>query len=337
MKTFLLDASLFKISNCLQQVDFIHNKGLYTDEGSFRMDYGTAIHKFKQAYDSKKPLIECYKQGLEWYFKKCPTVPDGDFRTIDHLQQTMVLYPTIFPRDTDTWVTEKSPSGDYCCELSFSFPLSLDFLRLKLSEHVRGFNGWNGNRRENIFKDYEWVFCGTIDKKAKNTSTNDRASWDTKVTSLWRQDAFLAGFELDPQLLFYSYVQRIIGMENEWLPAGIEACFIKNPTFKHRDPSSKKLVENKTFTGAEFKRSQLYYFNDEQMFNFEGWLFRKIWDIYVSEEQKKYYQNNNCCKTVFGMCDFFPLCRIKEEKRNEILTEGRMYKTRKYEPTKFQE
>lgn len=339
-KLLLINASLLKVSDCDFQTHLIHDIGLTSAESSFKQDYGSAFHKFKYLYDSDFPIQDCIQQATLYYMERCLKVPLGDFRDIDHLIKTIQLYIQRYPRESDEIKTEVTPSGDKACEVSFALPITIQWFEevvVRLLKTNPTYLPPNYNHTLNLVNNFEIVLCGTIDRKCYNNILKEKSFADTKVTALWSKENFLEKFETNIQLKFYSYVQRISGVEQTWLPGFIDGVFIKKPTLKSLNKSTGKMETNSEWSGASFERSRLFYFTDEVMEDFEKWLFNRLIRIMVNYNNQQWEQNFTRCETVYGSCDFYPLCKNSKRHHESLIKEGKLFLQREYDPTKFQD
>lgn len=298
---FMLDISLIKDSDCLRKIQHIHEDGLYSTYAQYKMDYGTAIHKFIAHWESGKTVSDSLQLAMNWFLQKCADVPVGDFRTFDHMVETCKAYTRRYGEGRDI-IKPKRLNGQLCIELPFAYP-------------------WKSTPY------YDIILCGTVDK----IGTIDGRSClvDHKVTALWKKDDFFTSFELDPQLCFYSYMTKLLGLSEDFMPGIVDGIFIKKPTEKTKNKVTGKLEVNTEWNGVSFERSPLIEFSNEHMLEFREWLDYKITQIEQAYLTQKWGKNFNCCSDVFGMCQFSNLClgRVPKE----------MFKVREYNPLKFQE
>lgn len=306
-RVYMIDASLLKESDCLAKVNFIHNEGLTTQIGNFKMDYGTAFHKFVALYNSGVDPQLAMQHGAQFYLDHCLTVPEDDFRTIDHLLMTMKAYISgPFKREIDLMKPKISPIGKPCVEMQFTFPF--------LSTPT-----------------YDVVLTGTADLLA--TYIERDVINDYKVTSVWKQEQYLSGYDLDPQLIFYSWVLKNFGITQTYLPGIITGIFIKKPTAT-TNVGGKRVAVN-GWNGASFARSALIEFPPERIIKFERWFKNKISQIVASHEANQWEENYNCCNDIYGPCDFKSLCTELNPQLLELKKKSIFIK-RAYDPTQFQ-
>jgi len=305
-KLFLIDASLLKQSDCLRKVDYIHNQGLTTLQESFEADYGTAFHKFVASYTSGMDIPESMQKGAQHYLFKCTNAPEGDFRTIDHLIMTMQYYVKgCFNRDIDLFkpsVINSKPA----VELQFSFP-------------------WY------TCAEYDIMLTGTADALGKYINGEEIIN-DYKVTASWSKEEYLAKYDLDPQLITYSYLLKKFGITPTYLPGMITGIFIKKPTQSKNVNGKRVAVDG--WNGAEFIRSAVIYFTEGQIKDYELWMSNKIQQIVNSWLTSFHAPNFNRCGDYKG-CQFRALCREYDLPTREYKQKV-MFKTRLYDPSEFQ-
>jgi hypothetical protein len=298
---YMIDASLLGISDCLKKVDYIHNEGLTTPDAQFKMDYGNGFHKFAGAIDSGVEYIQALQTALQFFLPKCIYVPEEDFRTVDHLNMVCQTYYKYWYKEGRDIYKTKVINGKPAVELAFCFPYRTT-------------------------PTYDVLLTGTIDKIA--TFDGRDFVMDRKVTALWRKQNFFDGFELDPQLKFYSWVCKRYGLSEYYMPGIIDGVFIKKPTEKTKNKITGKLELNKEWNGVSFERSAPMEYSEESMIEFEEWVVDKIDTIIKAEETKTFRRNFNCCSDVYGMCQFSGLCLGRKPIE--------MYERRDYNPLKFQ-
>lgn len=303
-KLFKIDASLLSEANCLRRVDYIHNIGLTTTLGTYKMDYGTAFHKFRASYRKGNPQESALREALNWFLPKCLGVPIEDFRTIDHLAEVCKAYAKYYPLMSDI-LQPLIINGKKALELNFSLPY------LSTPE-------------------CDVMIEGTLDEGG--TFDGRKCIADCKVTALWSQEDFLKSFELVPQLRLYSWVYKnYIGTDGYYPPAMIDGIFIRKPTEKSKNKVTGKLEVNKEWNGVSFNRSALIEFSDSSMVEFEEWLRDKVMNIIKSHLSGKWKPEFNCCSGKYGLCDFFNLCKYGDT------TEARsFYGRRVYDPQAHQ-
>lgn len=305
-KIFLINSSLLKESDCDCKVDYIHNQGLVTQKAKFEADYGNAFHKFVALYNQGIDPKIAMKAGADYFLEKCLAVPEDDFRTIDHLMMVMLEYiKGPFRREIDI-LKPLVVNNKHMVELQFSFPYETT-------------------------EEYDVILTGTTDMLGKYIEGRDIIN-DYKVTSSWLKDKFLDKYDLDPQLMFYSWVLKTYGVTKTYLPGMITGIFIKRPNSKQRVDG--KMVARDTWNGAEFMRSALIEFSEIQIANFEIWLKRKIERIIGCWLHKNYPQNFNRCAD-FNGCDFRHLCKESDPQIKELKLNS-MYDKREYDPSQFQ-
>lgn len=294
MKTYLIDASLLKESDCQLKTHLIHDRGLTNNHQTFKMQYGTAGHKCLAKYYAGEPEQECLKVALQHYLRYCHEPPPGDFRTIEHLAETLKTYFKVYPRNGDALKVAYSPvdPSKPLVEIPFAWPYY---------------------KNNNV----EVIICGTID--FIGTYCGEKIFMDHKFTSMWRNPQnYFEGYELDTQMAFYIWALRKMGLVDFNMPCIINGIFIRGGT-KNKPP------------GADFLRSGFITYTDEQLVDFANWLDLRVHRII---ERYEYLPNYNRCKTLYGHCEFFQLCRLKKEHREDYIKGN--FDVRTYNPLLFQ-
>jgi hypothetical protein len=304
---YLIDASLLKKSDCLRKVNFIHNDGLTTSLSNFIMDFGTAFHKFVALYNQGIDPQIAMAEGAKFFLEKCLNVPEDDWRTIDHLMMTMKTYINgPFNRDIDI-LKPKYLNGKPCVEMQFAFPYSST-------------------------PTYDIMLTGTCDMLGVYIDGREVIN-DYKVTSVYKQNTYLASYDLDPQLIFYSWVLKKYKITDTYLPGMITGIFIKKPTASKYVKGKRVAVTG--WNGCDPQRSSLIEFSDKQIEEFEIWLKNKINDIIQAHEFNEWLPNFNCCNDIYGACQFAPLCKEYNKDIYELKKKS-MYCIKQYDPSQFQ-
>src|SRR5437773_235944 len=162
---FYLDASAFKRSNCDLRTRFTVVDGYKSPYKDFKMEYGTAFHKFLASFllshdvKSALTLAESYYESID--------VPVNDFRTLNHLRLACLMYAKEFSHDS--FIAEQTE-----CKLQWKY---YEDSTVKI------------------------ILCGTLDAIGKLDGLP--IFMDHKTTAAWSKDNFLKGFGLSPQLMFY--------------------------------------------------------------------------------------------------------------------------------------
>ncbi len=290
-RLFRIDASLLKESDCEYKSHLIHTEGLVSTAESFKQQYGTAGHKALAKFYRKESIEECLKIALNHYLQYCHQAPEGDFRTIEHLAETLKGYFKQYSADPFKPLVSPIDNLTPLIEIPFAYPFYKD------------------NNTEVLIE-------GTID--AIGILYGQKCIMDHKFTSVRAKDSYLQGYELDTQVCFYIWALKKMNLTDTYLPFVINAVFLLGPTKK--EPAS-----------AIYQRSNFIYYTEEQLIQFDKWVSKKVAEI-IKECEK--LPNYNRCITKYGKCQFFNLCRLKEEHRNDY--KSLHFSTRIYDPLTFQ-
>lgn len=303
--TFLVDASSLKRSACPMAFYNTVVSGLrFRNERNYKAAYGTAGHKYLQEIYRGRSHDEALMMATEYYMDYADEVPEDDFRTMGHLTKTLLCYRKRYEeQDAANLEICRDAQGQPLVESKFCWPY------------------YSGEH-------FDVAFAGTRDLKCKY-SGGYITLVDHKFTAAPSPERFLAGYEYDIQMKFYSLMDWIIsGREGSPLPVQINGIFIKKTTLKAK--------EAKIFDGARFERSQPFFFKEEILEEFWGWVKAKtdrlIQDI---EGNKPWEMDFAFCKQGFFDCAYMKICHspasVRSQARSTFFTESH------YNPLQFQD
>lgn len=303
-KIIYIDASSLKESGCLRKFYWSSIKGYSSGKESSdtKIQYGSAIHLGLESWYKGEEVKDCVVRAIKHYEPFTENLSEKDFRTVDHLYRTLTGYFRQYPREGDNIV----PLSKEHIELKFSIPF------------------WQND-------EYVIVLCGTIDMKA--TYAGMKIIVDHKSTSANNAEFYFSDYDLNIQVMFYSWLDKQISGESSYLPVLVNGIFIKKPTIKAQEKGE--------FDGVTFQRSTVITFSNEQMAQFEYWLNSKISYIIQGLENgdtDNYFHYSfdlAFCKTPFGVCKYFNVCRVPMELQAASIEAN--YKIEEYNPLKWRE
>jgi len=162
--------------------------------------------------------------------------------------------------------------------------------------------------------------CGTIDEIGQ-MENNEITICDRKTSSMYKTDEYFKAYEMSPQLKFYVMITQM-KLELKQIPAFIDAVFIS---------------ENRP---TQFKRSELFYYTEEQILSLRRQIDRLIKDIEDAIKTKHWQQNiTQCDKETYTkdkLCKYFRVCSIADTELREHFIE-RDYIQIPYDPMTFGE
>lgn len=301
-RQLLIDVSLIKESNCLRRFHYLHDKGLTARNGIYKMEYGSAGHEYlKHRYrnllpdrsNAEKVHEEAVELAFDYYVNV--TVPEDDWRTIDHLISVLGIYHIQAIQGQEPQVADFD--GKKGVELKFGWP----YKRIELENEL-----------------IEVILCGTIDLILKNP-LGGFMFMDHKFTSVWDKKGYLSSYNLSPQMAFYSRILRKL-LKLDYNPSAIiNTFFIKKPSIKN------------PFDLVDIQQSDVITFPHTIMSDFVDYFNAMIESMIKASIDKKYTPNFACCETKYGKCQFFGGCQIEfEEDRVEYFNST--MKQRKYDP-----
>lgn len=290
-KLWLINSSLLKESDCLYKVHLIHDRGFRQVEATWKMDYGTAVHKAIAAKYAGKSSQECIQLAMTYFLKSC-TQDIGDWRTVEHLGKVVAAYFRMYEQDNFKPLTNST--GSIAVEQTFAIEWFQDEHNVVLLEGTIDAIG-------------SLAGYGTIIKDIKSTSSR-------------YQEKFFDGYELDPQMKFYSFCyrewcKRYVNNDPGYLPVVIDGVFIR----PHKGIRG-------VWDGVSFERSFPITYTEEQMEEFKEWLQLRIMGIISGYKGR----NFNKCKGDFG-CMFEPGCRQKALSDRELWFQNHL-EVREYNP-----
>ena len=292
-----IDASLHKDSDCLRYVFFKLVQG-YTPASQVTgevqetknpaMEYGTAFHKGLQARAQGKSFDEQLRAVTDHFTQPSIVVPENEWRNIGHLVATYVAYDTYYKSSGDLLIPKHA-------ELRFAYP----FYKTEKTEIV---------------------LCGTIDLVAEYCGR--LVISDTKTTSAWNSDQYLAEYDLSPQLMIYKWVYDKLN--------GTDVGCMINGIFLSKTKS------------ATFKRSEVISFSQEQIGNMIGRLdcfAQKLVERIEDSRPESFEPNYNCCIKRYGekaiVCPYAILCKQPTLADGVGLAEA-LFSKKVYNPMLFQ-
>lgn len=304
---YYVDASSLSNAACLRKFYYNCIRGLHHRAAtSYKMSYGTAVHKFLQAYYSGMEPKEAIILARDYYAEHVESVPDMAFHTATHLIKTCKEYVLKYPLDTDGLVPAINEKGKHLVEQTFAYPYYQS-------------------------EEFDVVTCGTIDFIGSYFGTE--AVVDHKTTGSWNKGEFFEGFKLAFQTLFYVWHQKLLFNQEYYLPIVINGIFLKKQT--------KASLSSGNFDGVTFERSPIIEYSDAQMADFENILDLKMNEIIKrlhlihggeSLNQQNFGKEISVCKT-YGLCPYFSICSNPGLEESII---NANYEATKYEPLKFQ-
>lgn len=301
--TFLIDASLFKdASNCMRKTRNILVLHKQDKQKHFKMEYGTAGHKFLAAWQGQElEMNEAIGLAIAHYSNKDiqRTIPEKDFRTATHLFNTCLEYTLKYPLGQDKFTLLTDKQGKALTEVRFAIPYRID-----------------------TETDSEFILTGTID--ALGTMESELCFADRKFTASWNYKEYLDNYVLSPQLKFYRMildkVSRIypetFGQFSN-LPCFIDGIFISKE-------------------GRTFERSpELIRFSQAELYELECQINDYIDSIIENLKSNIWPRNTTQCEaSIFGACKFINACKkgalYGKETEEEVLEAD--FEKREYNP-----
>lgn len=257
--------------------------------------YGTCFHKYASTLTESSGNLAVSLKAAEqlWKSKKDTLTIRGNGKAAKnhldllHLQKTCIEHQEkIYPTD-DFVISKGKDATTHLVEIKFHVPFYSD-------------------------DEIDVVLVGTLDKIGKFKN----GAWsigDYKTTSTWDKEDYLAKFKMSAQLKFYllmlkkyavmypdSIFAEIVNSSN-----GQIGCFIDGVFLSSTKPT-------------EFKRSEVWFFKDEEMEEFEEMLMNcvsEIVEIYKGTYKAyRYGIITGVCTSIYGKrCPYYDACAAPNE------------------------
>lgn len=311
-KIIFVDASSLKDTGCFRKFYWTSIKGYKPKTENLvydiKIEYGSAYHKFLENWYKGRPIQDCVESAATYYDKilshsSIRLDNEYEFRTMAHLLNSIRQYGETYARDFDGLVAT-------AVEQKFAFPF------------------WR-NDKVTIF------LAGTID--LIGTYHGIPIIADHKTTASYVVKNYFEPYELGIQPMFYSWVWNHLNNEGDkFRSVLINGIFIKKPT--------QKATSNGQFDGVKFERSKPLDYSVEQMKMFETWFNNKLGhiksifnyeDISLMSVEEEFETDFDLafCKTPFGLCKFFNVCKAPPSTQKLILNHN--FVETKYNPLAF--
>lgn len=244
------------------------------------VEFGSAFHEFVKVMKLNPGRYDlAIKAAIDRFSVPMNVKSNKTYLTMNYLQNLCITFWEQYVAK-DLFETLKADDGTPLVEMKFSFPFYQD-------------------------DDVEVLLEGTIDDLCKHKH-GTHALRDYKTSSVTDEDAYLSGYALSPQLMFYylvtSYYSRaypdsvFARIHEKGLSCFIDGIFLHG---KSSPPS--------------FKRSEVFSFPSQQMAEFERLVHRQVKALVAAVKENKLPDRegmlNGACQTVYGKCKFFNACR----------------------------
>jgi len=296
--TIMIDASSLKHISCFRKFYRMVVKGYRAKDvykGDYKMAYGSAIHKFLEAYYACKPMVDCIKAATDLYrpFNDSIKYSPREFRYNENLVKTCLEYRKHFTRlGTVENNNIQIPDSDFQPHVDVKDKQTIEY-KFAITLHETD--------------DYILVLTGTVDLVCSYAGI-DILLVDHKstATSTEYSDDFFSNYALDIQTMLYSKVYKESLKLGYYPMILINGIFISKPT--------KEAEKENVFDGVEFKRSSPISYSNEQMGQFNFWFSKKIAEI-INYLESNFFGaeadfNLSFCKNGFSTCQFFDVCKL---------------------------
>ena len=174
--TVYINASAYKNTACPRRAFLTLIAGL-RESTDYKKEFGTAFHKFAQAYHSGLPATSGYSIAMEHYAEYQSL---ADWRDLQYLLKTCQAYYNW--HESQRIYTPIRVDGLPVLEKKFAVP----FLSTPVADYV---------------------LCGTVDMLAQHPAFG-LVLVDHKTTSIRTRDSYLAEYTFSPQLLMYTMMMH---------------------------------------------------------------------------------------------------------------------------------
>lgn len=296
-----INASALKQSSCFLRLFRVVAEG-YRGLCNFNdVEFGQAFHLFAKTMAETNGDLAASLAVARKYFKETPMLINPKKKHLDDLRLCSVL--------TEYWINKKK-TDDFEIFSADGKPAVEVYFKNRYYED-----------------EYFIVYLvGTIDKIGK-FERGCNAIGDYKVTSAWDTNEFFLSHELGCQLRFYVFNLLLYARQN---PDHFIAEIAKKPIGAFIEGI---FLKSKDVT--EFKRSRIFFFDEEDLDEFRKMLDLVIGKIlwHIREEKTPPREGilNGSCGGGFKLCNFYSVCNAPNEiAREHILRD--CFKQEVYNP-----
>ena len=278
-----VDASALKESSCMRRFYWNVYSGYTSKLQTNDVEFGSSFHEFVKVMRHNPGRFDLATQAaLKRFSVPMEVKPEKSYLTPEYLLRVCLdFWQNYIEKDQFETVVD---NGTPLVELGFCYPYYTS-------------------------DDIEVQLCGTIDDICKHKH-GTYALRDYKTTSVYKADAYLDGYRLSPQLMFY---RMVLGYYAKTYPESIFAKIAKLDVACFIDAV---FLKGKT-QPAEFKRSEVFMFSADQMGEFELLVNKKVLalvdalraSIASGEIPIREGMINGACQTVYGHCKYFNVCK----------------------------
>ena len=272
----LINASALKESGCFRRLFWTSVSGYKeaTYHPKVAIEFGVAFHKFLAHHYSGEDTFSSIPKAVEYYNKVGLEFDEKEYRTPERLFDAALQYADYYKFDN---LTALRAEGEPLVEQKFA--IEIEFFAQIYGVHV--------------------ILVGTID--LVGNLGDEVVIVDHKTTSVWDEDDYLEAYQASPQLKFYSYVLKL------------HAKKFKVPAFERAGAMINGIFLKKT-KPPTFKRSEVFYYSDTSLKEFEQLMTEKIARLCLeiprntSDLPLADGMLHNLCHSHFGKCPFFRAC-----------------------------
>lgn len=254
----MFNASAAKTSSCLLRTHYTVIEGWTAKANSIEIEFGSAFHLFVKSFKLNGGNYNIAMKEAKEYFASVPIEYSKYKQWMDEAFLLSVCFNWGESMANDDLIT-LSIDGNPLVEQKFALPYYVD-------------------------DEVEVLLCGTIDDIARKGKDGAYIIRDYKTTSAWEHEEYLNRYRLSPQLMFYKF---IIQLYAQLYPQSlftdivardfgcqIEGIFLKNGNQKAGTKPS-----------STIKRSEVFFFKQEQMTEFKRLLDAKIMSVVAQTKQ----------------------------------------------------
>lgn len=196
-KIIFLDPTSMKELNCHQKFSFMNLNGYRSKTNNPKLEFGSAVHIALAERQKGRSMLESQTEALKYFFEKCPTVPESEYRNAGYLAQTLARYFSYYSFDP---FTPLKNSEGHAVELPFKIPYK-------------------------SYPDIDVLLCGVID--SVGMISGRLCIKDIKTTSAYNIREYLDAYASSVQMLTYSLALKLLGLVDYYAPIMIDGIFLR--------------------------------------------------------------------------------------------------------------
>lgn len=321
-----LDASILSKSNCLRAIYHELLLGLKPKGDTYKMDYGTAGHKFMAAWYGGKAIQYALDAATNFY--RDVAVPESDWRKLAHLEACLEGYVREYPSSEDTLKPLELEAGEYPVIVGDEYVKDVVVKKPALEHYFE--LDWLETDKLKV------LLCGTMD--FRGTSGDEKVILDHKFHALYR------GFKSEDEAIKEWLHEKVRTVQGDIYRLAARRLWGEDYGFQINGVFLKKDGKNR------YERSEVFRRSKEGDIAFEAWLAEKIDALVIAvnglikhEDSQRaaiisYFTTNRlCCNNLEEgwPCKFSCLCDAPDDEKRSFIQEE-MFTSQVRDPSLFQ-